>query len=178
MRLLSKTILVLYLLFLLWLILFKLSLEMPVANYQMQTINFLPFINIQENPREVIDNLIIFIPFGLLLGVNFKQMTLWRRLVYIFAFSISVELLQYAFAIGIADITDIITNTAGGLIGLLLYDISRRYIHDEKKDRFIVIVVAILLIIFIILRSFVFKVNYFSSPALEQQMSPSRSTRP
>ena len=35
-----------------------------------------------------------------------------------FAFSLAVEIIQFALAIGVTDITDIITNTLGGFIGL------------------------------------------------------------
>ncbi len=114
----------------------------------------------QANVREMIDNLIIFVPFGLLLSINFKRTKLWEKLAYIGFFSLSVEALQFLLAIGVTDITDIIMNTLGGFVGLILYDVNKKYINNEKLDRFIVIVGIILLIALILLRTLVLRVKY------------------
>jgi O-antigen ligase len=56
-------------------------------------------------------------------------------------------------------------NTLGGLVGLVLYGLSRRYIHNEKLDRFIVIVGTVLLIALVLFRFLVMHVRYRSAPA-------------
>ena len=53
--------------------------------------------------------------------------------------SIGAETIQYIFAIGATDIADVITNTLGGLIGLIAYDLSSRHVGQESLDKFIVV---------------------------------------
>ena len=43
------------------------------------------------------------------------------KLLIIAGISLLLEITQYILAIGSSDITDLITNTAGGLLGCLLY---------------------------------------------------------
>jgi glycopeptide antibiotics resistance protein len=161
-KLVSKTVLAFYLLILLWLVLFKFSFDISaVLDHQMRSLNLIPFAGSSlDNLREKIDNLVVFIPFGLLLSVNLKRINLWRKLTFVFIFSLAVETLQFVLAIGVADITDVITNTLGGLLGLMLYDVGNKYVDTEKRDRFIVAAGTILLATLLLLRFFVFKVRY------------------
>lgn len=162
MKPLSKTILALYLLTLLWLVLFKFSYDLSsvLLDHQSRSLNLIPFAGASRGLREMIDNFVVFIPFGLLLGVNLKQTGFWRKLAFIFSFSIAVEMLQFVLAIGTTDITDVITNTLGGLLGLILYDFSKKYVDNEKLDRFIVVTGMILLILLILFRVLVIRVRY------------------
>lgn len=163
MKSLPKTVLALYLLTLLWLVLFKFSYNLPAVllDHQTRSLNLIPFADLSRgNPREVIDNLIVFIPFGLLLGVNFKQVNFWRRLAFIFIFSLTAETIQFVLAIGATDVTDAITNTSGGFLGLVLYDLDKKYIDNKKLDGCIVAAGMIFLILLISLRVLVFKVRY------------------
>jgi glycopeptide antibiotics resistance protein len=155
--------LVAYLLVLLWLLLFKLASDpfSVLAQYQTRSLNLIPFAGTsKENLYQIIYNIIAFAPFGLLLSVNLKVTNFWRKLTYICALSFAVEITQYIFAIGRTDITDVITNTLGGLIGLLFYKACNKYIEEQKLDRIIVIVSAVLLILFILLRTLLFRVRY------------------
>lgn len=160
MKSLSKTLLVLYLAILLWLVLFKFSYDiMPVLfDHQARSLNWIPFIN--SSKSEIISNFVVFIPFGLLLYVNFKRIIFWHKLAIIFLVSLGVEIFQYAFAIGVTDITDLIANTLGGLLGLAVYSVSHKYVDSKKLDRFIVMSGLILVILFVFLRVFIFKVRY------------------
>ena len=152
MKSLSKVLLALYLLILLWLVLFKLSLNLSlILDYQTRSINLIPFAG-SSNLREIIYNCVVFIPFGLLLSVNFKRTNFWRKLTFVLVLSLTAETAQYIFAIGATDITDLITNTFGGFLGLILYNLSNKYIKIEKPDRFIVLSGTILLVLFILLR--------------------------
>lgn len=168
MKLLSKALFALYLLVLLWLILFKLSLDLsPILAYQTRTVNWIPFaLSSFAVSREVLYNCVVFIPFGLLLSVNLKRTRFWPKLAVMFVFSLAAETAQFVFAIGVTDITDLITNTLGGFLGLALYDLSDRYINTEKLDRFIVITGIISLAVLILLCFLLFHVNYYSAPPL------------
>lgn len=142
-----KVVLALYLLALLWLVLFKFSLSLSIVEYPIRTLNLIPFADAsKDNLSEMFFNLIAFIPLGLLLNVSLKQANLWRKLAVVFSISFAVEMIQLILVIGITDITDVITNTAGGFFGLLFYDLGNRYITKEKLDCFIATASAILLI--------------------------------
>jgi glycopeptide antibiotics resistance protein len=108
----------------------------------------------------MIANLVAFIPFGVMLGVNFKQIA-WRyKLGVIFAFSVAVEIIQYCLAIGATDITDVIMNTLGGSLGLAFYAAISRQTNDSFLDRCILIAGTLSLLIILYLRVFVFIVKY------------------
>ena len=163
MKLLSKVVFAAYLLMLLWLVLFKFSYNLGsvLADYQTRSLNLIPFAGSSNGGfREMIDNVVVFIPLGLFLGINFKHTNFWRKLATVVIFSLAVEVTQFIFAIGVTDITDVITNTFGGLVGLTLYDVSKKYVDGDKLEKFIVVVGAILLTVLILLRVFVFKVRY------------------
>lgn len=163
MKPLYKTVLILYLLVLLWLVLFKFSFDLlsVLMDHQARSLNVVPFAGFsQGNLREMIYNLAVFIPFGVLLSVNLKQVTIWWKFALIFIFSLGAEVTQFVLAIGMTDITDIITNSFGGLLGLVLYDLSKKYIDNDKLDRFIVVVGMILLVVVLLLRFLVFRVKY------------------
>lgn len=140
MRYVSKFLLGIYLFFLLWLILFKLSFNLPqFLTYSYSNVNLVPFSTFSfENTtvlRETTYNLIVFFPFGVLLNVNFKRLSFSKKLGIIFLVSFLAELIQFLFGIGVADITDLITNTTGGLIGLWAYQLLNKHLSTNKLDR-------------------------------------------
>ena len=94
-------------------------------------------------------NCIFFIPLGLLLNVNFKNVGDLLKVAVILVFSLTAELIQFIFAIGATDITDVITNTVGGFLGLKLYDLNKRYVHNERLDAVITFVGTVLFVLFI-----------------------------
>jgi len=150
----------LYLLTLLWLTLFKLSYDIPsiLANYQTRSLNLIPFA--YANASEVISNIIAFIPFGVMLGVNFKQIAFKYKIAVIFAFSLAAEIIQYVLAIGATDITDLIMNTLGGLVGLSAYAVASKQTDDRTLDIGIIVAGTLILLAIIYLRIFVFIVRY------------------
>ena len=154
----SRCLLALYFLLLIWLVLFKLKFNISsVLNYQQRSLNLIPFgspsiINGRIIYGEMILNCIFFIPLGLLLNVNFKNVGVLFKVAFILVFSLTVELIQYIFAIGATDITDVITNTIGGFLGLKLYDLINRYVHNKRLDAGIISVGTVLLVLFIYIR--------------------------
>jgi len=155
--------LALYLLVLLWLVLFKLSYDIPgiLADYQTRSLNLIPFVNLEQTGRgETLSNVVTFIPFGLLLSLNFKRVAQWRLLLAVFVFSVAVETLQFILAIGTTDATDVVTNTLGGLAGLVIYRLVNHLVRSELMDRAIAAAGLTLFVAFILLRVLVFKVRY------------------
>src|ERR1700722_1153790 len=148
---LSRVLLAVYTAVLIWLILFKFSVHIAsVLSYDTRSVNLVPFSNSSGTSGEMADNVLVFIPFGLLLGLNFKRLDLWRKILVVFVFSLTAEVIQYILAIGASDITDVITNAFGGLIGLMAYDLGSKNIPQESLDRFIVITGIALLGIFLL----------------------------
>src|SRR5262249_26771279 len=130
-RLFARGMLAAYLLMLVWLVLFKFSLDIPsFLGRQTRSLNLVPF-GEGNRPGELFDNCLFFMPFGLLLSVNFKRMGFAPKLAVVVAFSVAVELIQFIFAIGATDITDVMMNAAGGLAGLALYALSNRFISTK-----------------------------------------------
>ena len=155
MRYVSKFFLGIYLFFLLWLILFKLSFNLPqFLTYSYSNVNLVPFSTFSfENTtvlRETTYNLIVFFPFGVLLNVNFKRLSFSKKLGIIFLVSFLAELIQFLFGIGVADITDLITNTTGGLIGLWAYQLLNKHLSTNKLDRLAIILGYILFLFLIV----------------------------
>jgi glycopeptide antibiotics resistance protein len=72
-----------------------------------------------SNPLEVLANVALFVPFGAYLGVLGR----WRWFVIasvLVASSVVLEAVQHVLSVGSFDTTDVIANTSGGLLGLLL----------------------------------------------------------
>lgn len=163
-KILSRGLLALYLMILIWLVLFKLQYDiLSVFNYQHRSLNLKPFavpLNGRIDFSEMRDNVIIFIPFGLLLNVNFKKVRFLLKFALILIFSFTCELIQFIFAIGATDITDVITNTVGGFLGLALYSLSNKYIKNKKLDRVIIIVGILLLVLLLYYRIHVLRLKY------------------
>jgi len=161
-KILSRGLLALYLVTLIWLVLFKLDFNISsVLNYHHRSLNLIPFAGPSNGSfREMIENVIIFIPFGLLLNVNFKKNGFLPKFAFILVFSLTVELIQFIFAIGATDITDVITNTVGGFLGLKLYGLSNKYINNKKLDRVIISVGTLLLLLLLYYRIFFLKIRY------------------
>jgi len=151
----SRGLLTLYIVILIWLVLFKFSLHIShILSHHHRSLNLIPFsapsiVNGKINYAEMVYNCIFFIPLGLLLNVNFKKNGLFPKLTIIMLFSLTAEIIQYIFAIGASDITDVITNTLGGFLGLKLYDVSNKYIIARKLDKLIVLIGILLFLVFI-----------------------------
>ncbi len=94
----------------------------------------------------IFGNIVIFVPFGLLLPTLFDKMRKSTKLTFltILCSSILFESLQYIFALGTADIDDIILNVLGGGIGVALYHLIARMVR-KNIDRINITVVILLI---------------------------------
>lgn len=139
---------------------FKLSYD-PVGvirDFDTRSFNLVPFTRAYK--AEMVSNFLAFIPFGLLLGVSFKRVSFARKLAIMFASSLAVEIIQFALPIGVADVTDLITNTLGGFAGLAAYAMLRKPRYERTLDWCVVAIVAIILLAILYLRFFVLIVRY------------------
>lgn len=148
---LSRLLLAAYWATLTWLILFKFSVHIgAVLDDRRRSLNLVPFSAASGTSGQIVDNVLVFIPLGVLLAANAKRLGYWRNVLVILAFSLTMEVTQYLFAIGASDITDVITNTAGGLIGLTAYAVLSRLLGQQLLDRSILAVGAVLLVVFLL----------------------------
>ncbi|QNL52035.1 VanZ family protein [Olivibacter sp. SDN3] len=71
---------------------------------------------------DLFGNIVMFIPYALFLYIAFNVRSYWVILFSAFSFSLFIESTQYFTGIGYADIDDLICNTLGALIGILVID--------------------------------------------------------
>ena len=82
----------------------------------------------------ILGNIAIFVPMGIYLSLFTKTMSILRNTTLVGLISLGVEILQYVFAVGMADVDDLILNTVGGLIGVLLFKFLHKIYKDKTKD--------------------------------------------
>ena len=70
---------------------------------------------------EVIMNVVVFVPIGFTLGLAFRKLKGWHAVLAGMGISLGIELLQWFFRKGFADVDDVIHNALGCVIGYLLY---------------------------------------------------------
>ena len=92
---------------------------------------------------ELVENTLIFVPFGLYLSMVKRTWSFWRRTVLILGVTVAFEIIQYIFAIGRADITDVLTNAIGGMLGAGLYGVLTRVL--KGRTDLVITVVALIL---------------------------------
>lgn len=117
-------LLIFYLIALTWIIIFKLALSLEDLPH-MRSINLIPFgQSVIANEKiafsEIIQNAIAFIPYGLFIHILWEEKPLLKRCIPIICTSLMFEGIQFIFAIGASDITDIISNSFGGIIGIMI----------------------------------------------------------
>jgi glycopeptide antibiotics resistance protein len=123
-----------------------------VLNRNARSLSLIPFSGWSRSElRERIYNVLAFVPLGLLLGAIDKRPGLARKIAPVLGLSLAIETVQFVFAIGAADITDVMTNTLGGVAGLALYNGSSQLFGQDRSDRSILLAGAALLALLVLL---------------------------
>ncbi|WP_199240973.1 VanZ family protein [Naasia lichenicola] len=133
-RPLLTVLFVTYLLLLAWIILWK--LEPPyigAAAGLPRPLKLVPFVSTEDDgastPLELLVNLALFVPFGAYLGLLLPGALgskVWPAAIILSASSLILEVTQHLLSIGSFDTTDVIVNTAGGMLGFGLLVMIRR----------------------------------------------------
>lgn len=145
---LTGILLVLYLIVLSWIILFKMQFDISLLmRMNLKSINLIPFagsliVNGKADISEIILNIVAFIPLGVYIAMLFPKWSFLSKIAPAFAVSLLYEVSQYIFAIGGSDITDLIGNTLGGVIGVLLYCVLEK-VFKSKTQKILSIIAAI-----------------------------------
>lgn len=153
-----------YFVVIIWVIVFKMSFSIHDLP-QLRSINLIPYggsaiVNQQVDFSEIYMNILAFVPFGIYLAM-LKPNSAIVKLVAIVGFtSLSIEVIQYLFTIGASDITDLIGNTFGGLLGILVDRVSVKILKSRQKTNKIFNVLAtIATASFLILVALIFMAN-------------------
>ena len=114
-----------YLLALTWLILFKLQFSIPVMK-EGRVFNLIPLLgSFNDNGvilfAEIRINILAFIPLGIYICMLKAKWPFMKTVLAIVVLSLALELAQFIFVIGRADITDVLSNTLGGIFGIGIY---------------------------------------------------------
>jgi glycopeptide antibiotics resistance protein len=129
-------IFVVYLILLTWIVLWKLAVpSIGAAAFLPHPIKWVPFVASGDagasNPLEVIANVVLFIPFGVYLRLLAPTWQSWKLVGIVVGTSLIFETTQQVLSIGSFDVSDIISNTTGGVIGLLLLMLIRRGLQNR-----------------------------------------------
>lgn len=151
-----------YLLILAWILLFKLGVQFSYMTTR--GVNLVPFkaptiINGSVDKGEMILNVIVFFPVGVYVSMLLERWTFLKKLFLVFLISLIIEVLQYTMAIGALDVTDLITNTSGGLIGILFYQIIESISSDSVKAKKIINIIALVATVTLLTLLILLKLN-------------------
>lgn len=129
-----------YLILLTWGILFKFEMRIGYIYFFQNTrfVNWVPFsapliANGNIVWEEMAFNLFFFIPVGVCLPLLKPQWSVWQIIYFGFLLSLLYEGLQFILAVGMTDITDLMLNTLGAGIGLLLYQLFLKLFKSHTR---------------------------------------------
>ena len=83
----------------------------------------------KDGVEQVVDNIIMFVPIGILMFLTVKQ----RSIVWGLGFSVFLEVCQLVFRKGLCEIDDVIANECGVIIGYLMIRVYR-LIKIQRKN--------------------------------------------
>lgn len=132
-RALCLTVFIVYILVVLKLTLFRANIH--YAERQLNLTLFADLLNVYRNVgvvpflRLFLGNIGWFVPFGFLLPLLQKKSGLVKTMAAGFTFSLFIEIMQFIFHKGVAELDDLILNTLGAAIGYLL---CRLFIKNKK----------------------------------------------
>jgi len=142
-----------YLLALTWLILFK--LQFSISNMtEGRIINLIPLLgSFNDNGvirfSEIRVNILAFIPLGIYTCMLKASWSFVKKVFAIVVLTLAFEITQFIFAIGRADITDMLSNTLGGVIGIGIYALLSKVLKGRTNQ-----VINVLAAVFTILALF------------------------
>lgn len=162
-RRLTEMLFLIYLLALVWIIVFKMEFSIADIN-GMQNLNLDPYsaparINGEIVYEEIYFNILAFLPFGLYLGILFKKWDVYQNILVFLLVSLLFEIVQYIFAIGASDITDVINNVLGGIIGMILFKLLNSFIKNSHRAHKIINIIAGVGTVLVVIILFILKMT-------------------
>lgn len=159
---LTTLLLSIYSTVLFWIIVLKLNISFTYKGTQ--NVNLIPFrepllYNGQIDYNEIFLNILIFTPLGLYVGILFKKLRIARKIFSFFMVSLFCEVCQFILKIGAFDITDIINNTFGGIIGLMFFKVLEKAFNSPVKAQKLINIIATICTIIIVSTLLYLKIN-------------------
>lgn len=159
---LTALLLIIYSVVLFWIIVLKLNISFSYKGTQ--NVNLIPFrepllYNGRIDYNEIFLNILIFVPLGLYVGILFKKLSHAQKIFSFFMVSLLCEVCQFILKIGAFDITDIINNTLGGIIGLVLFQGLTKFFGNAQKAQKLVNIIATIGTIVIVSTLLYLKIN-------------------
>lgn len=159
---LTQILFVVYFIVLSWIILFKMELDISLlCKMNLRSVNLIPFagsllVNGRVDVSEIILNIVAFIPFGVYISMLNRRQNILIKALLIAGVSLLYEIIQYVFRIGASDITDLLGNTLGGILGILFFALSYKVLENKiyKVFNTIALTGTILVVCFLGLLSF------------------------
>lgn len=144
-----------YMLLLIGIVLFKLPFYSPQISDGIRVINLIPYQGAFDGngftfSHEIIYNVLLFIPLGIYACMLKSDWPLIKKLLFIIGLAFAFEAIQYVFAIGRSDITDIINNKLGGIIGIGIYALLQKIFKGRTHT--VVNILAFAVTIIVVLR--------------------------
>lgn len=152
-----------YMVILFWIIAMKMGFSLSEIAGERQ-LNLIPFYYDDDSLINIVlsefkNNILVFVPFGGMLymkGVrDFKKAAFSALGVSLF-----FEVFQYIFAVGICDVTDLINNTIGGILGFLIAAAILKNDKSGKRFKALIVLAAVLVTCFIALAGFLTIYNW------------------
>lgn len=142
-RALAVSTFVFYIVILLWITIFKCNIEAPIYEHR----KLLGHMTILEKFAYAISrfslkdgtaidmllNVFVFIPFGILVPLLRGRTAPITNTVLAALSTLSIESLQLILAIGYFTYSDLILNTLGAVLGIIIYALFIRRMTDEQK---------------------------------------------
>jgi hypothetical protein len=135
------------------------------------SLNLIPLVN--ESPRLMLLNTLLFVPFGFLAPRLFKLKTLKKMVFVSLAIIVLIELAQMLFVGRLFDIDDLLFNILGAVIGYGLFHmcerIKKRNILIETRERgvgsfsLIAAIAAVVIGLFLCFSNYIFAVTFDES---------------
>lgn len=91
-------------------------------------------VSLHFNGRESLLNIAAFVPAGLFLMLLSRRENKLAAIITCFVISLAFEAAQYILMVGTSDLTDLITNTLGGAVGVGVYCLCQRLWKDKTRD--------------------------------------------
>ena len=156
----TSILFIVYFMMLTWIIVFKMELSMSNLVAE-RSINLIPFkesviVNGKISFSEIIDNAIVFIPVGVFTAMLADNLKFIKMTAVPFGISLFYEITQYIFAVGACDVTDLINNTLGGIVGILIFKLRRKVLGDKAYNVVNIFSIVCVVLIVIMMGALIF----------------------
>lgn len=143
----------LYMLLLVWIIALKCNMKDAILDAKIFNQRFtlserlvLQLSQFSKAPKyDGVLNVLFFVPLGMMIPFSINKSTYLKTVLYCFLISSGFEILQIINCIGRFTYIDIINNTVGGIVGVLVYLL----LHKHAKEKPFAIVFTILICVLV-----------------------------